>query len=500
VFDAPIVFVDVETTGLDPVRERITEIAMVYSDGQKIIGEEAFLVNPQCHIPTSITSLTGISNEMVKNAPPFSGVAKQIVAGLKDRLVVGHNVRFDQGFLSAEFSRLGFPLRINTACTVRLSKTHLKEKIPSYSLGKVCAHLGVELKNAHRALADARASAEIFHILFKNSQLQKVEEFLQGPNSRLRFPPNMKDTLIETLPTHTGVYYFKDENGKIIYVGKAKNIKDRVLSHFSADLHDLKERRLKEKTFSIDTFHCPTELMALLKEQSEIKKHKPFFNRVGIRDKHPWSLNLFPHSKNNPMAFNEIRILNEKDLAEFPNTIKILNCASLSSARAQLETLKTEHRLCANWISFSKKAAAGTKTLNSRGCFGYQVDQCLGACVAKESADSYNARCEQLLSYFEDPLPAQSFLIVEKVTTSVWAMVYVEKASFRAMGISKRKPTAQHPCLDLLNYESQPSRDHDKIIRQFLKKNHAKVKDEDFFTLDLSQSVAEQLALNLDLC
>lgn len=129
-----------------------------------------------------------------------------------------------------------------------------------------------------------------------------------------------------------------------------------MLSHFSADLSNLKERRLKEKTYSIKTLSCATELHALLKEQNEIKRLKPFFNRMGIREKQPWGIYFFGDFAQKASQFFELRILNEKNEGEFPQAQKILSASTLGSAKGLLESLKREHHLCSHWISFHSGA------------------------------------------------------------------------------------------------------------------------------------------------
>ena len=153
--------VDIETTGGSATRSRITEIAIYKHDGQKIVDEYQTLVNPCQDIPYNITKLTGIDNELVANAPLFFDVAKEIDAFLDGCVFVAHNVNFDYGFIKAEFERIGLSFRRKKLCTVRLSRKLLPGKY-SYSLGKLCASEGIPLNNAHRAAADAKATAILF--------------------------------------------------------------------------------------------------------------------------------------------------------------------------------------------------------------------------------------------------------------------------------------------------------------------------------------------------
>jgi len=151
---------DIETTGGSPKTEKITEIAIYFHDGNQIVDEWSTLINPEKEIPYFITGLTGITNEMVANSPRFYEVAKEIVERTENHIIVGHNVSFDYGFIKSEFNHLGFEYNRDVLCTVRLSR----KLIPghkSYSLGKICKDLGIEITDRHRAAGDALATVKL---------------------------------------------------------------------------------------------------------------------------------------------------------------------------------------------------------------------------------------------------------------------------------------------------------------------------------------------------
>lgn len=174
--------IDIETTGNSYKFGKITEIAIYQHNGQGITSSYSTLINPEIDIPYFITELTGIDNNMVKNAPKFYEVAKTIVELTSGRTFVAHNVQFDYKFIREEFARLGYEFNRKTMCTVKLSRKFLPG-YRSYSLGKLCSELGIEINGRHRAAGDALATVKLFEIIlqknretgdFKNPNLLKL--------------------------------------------------------------------------------------------------------------------------------------------------------------------------------------------------------------------------------------------------------------------------------------------------------------------------------------
>ncbi|EAT11589.1 hypothetical protein HF888_12290 [Bermanella marisrubri] len=167
--EQPYVIVDVETTGGRKEQHRVTEVGMVKVLNGEIVDEWQSLINPMRHIPQSITRLTGISNEMVSNAPVFDDVADEIAEFCAGSVFVAHNVNFDYGFFRSEFERLGRRFHAPKLCTVQMSRKYLPGH-SSYSLGKLCAALDIDLENHHRALDDAKAAAHVFRLIQEKRQ------------------------------------------------------------------------------------------------------------------------------------------------------------------------------------------------------------------------------------------------------------------------------------------------------------------------------------------
>ena len=211
--------IDVETTGMGVQGNKITEIAVLVHDGEKVIDEFQTLVNPQCSIPFSISRLTGIYDHMVKDAPKFYEIAKNLVSITEDCVFVAHNVNFDYNVIRKEFSDLGFNYVRKKLCTIRLSRK-LVPGLPSYSLGKICGRMGIRINDRHRAMGDARATAILFDKLIQLDQHGAVfESFLKPRSPKATLPPQISVKMFEALPESPGVYYFRDNKDKIIYVG-----------------------------------------------------------------------------------------------------------------------------------------------------------------------------------------------------------------------------------------------------------------------------------------
>ncbi|MFM8432597.1 MAG: exonuclease domain-containing protein, partial [Bacteroidota bacterium] len=224
--------VDIETTGGNAFTDRITEVAIYIHDGKKVVDEFSSLINPERPIPPYVARLTGISDEMVATAPRFYEIAKEIVNLTEDCVFVAHNVQFDYHFLRHEFRSLGYTYNRDQVCTVRLSRKLLPGH-PSYSLGRLCERLGITLENRHRAGGDALATVRLFELLLETDKEDWISRSMKNDHLNVRFPPDFDRKIVDRLPEDAGVYYFHNEDGKVIYVGKSTNIRKRVLSHFA---------------------------------------------------------------------------------------------------------------------------------------------------------------------------------------------------------------------------------------------------------------------------
>ncbi|SEG26539.1 exonuclease domain-containing protein [Sphingobacterium lactis] len=269
--------VDIETTGGFAAANQITEIAILISDGSQVIEEFSTLINPQQPIPFHIQTLTGITDDMVENAPVFREVAERIFQLLDGKIFVAHNVHFDYSFVLASLKDAGYNWKANKLCTVRLSRK-IFPNLGSYSLGRLCKSLSIAIQDRHRAYGDAAATLTLFHQLLAADSEQFILQAVQAKAKEQRLPTHIPREDFDRLPDSTGVYLFKNASGKIIYVGKAVNIRKRVISHFTGNNMGQRRQKFVNEICAIDFEETGTELMAFLKECHLIKKIWPAYN------------------------------------------------------------------------------------------------------------------------------------------------------------------------------------------------------------------------------
>ncbi|MCO5238250.1 MAG: exonuclease domain-containing protein [Chitinophagaceae bacterium] len=269
--------VDIETTGGYASANGITEIAVMIHDGKRVIDRFETLVNPLTPIPFFIQKLTGITDDMVADAPVFSEIAAQLFDLLNDKIFVAHNVNFDYSFLKHQFLHCGYELDTKKLCTVRLTRK-VFAGLPSYSLGNICRSLQIPIQNRHRAMGDALATVQLFELLLSRNAQPHIDQFLKKSSKEQYLPLHLQREQIEQLPSKPGVYYFRNQKGKVIYVGKAKNLKKRVSSHFTHNGPGKQKQEFSRNVHGISYNLCGNELVAAILEETEIKKLWPVYN------------------------------------------------------------------------------------------------------------------------------------------------------------------------------------------------------------------------------
>lgn len=274
----PLAFVDLETTGATATIDRITEIGIVEVDPDGSVREWQQLVNPGTRISPFIEQLTGISNQMVANAPAFSEVAEETFRRLQGRLFIAHNARFDYGFLKNEFKRLGINFRGSVLCTVKLSR-ELYPEYKKHNLDSLIERHGLQAEARHRALADAQLIHQFWQKIHVHRSIADIDSALQSQNAFPSLPPHLDPAIIDQLPDSHGVYIFYGENDQPLFVARSKDLRHRVLSHFSKKLSTAKEIALAEKTRRINWIETPDDPAARLKEASLIEQLQPTYNR-----------------------------------------------------------------------------------------------------------------------------------------------------------------------------------------------------------------------------
>lgn len=265
---------DIETTGGKYDEEGITEIAIYRFDGHTITDQFISLINPERPIQDFVTRLTGINNKMLRNAPKFYEVAKRIVEITADCIIVGHNAAFDYRILQTEFRRLGYEYIKNTLCTVELAQQLIPGK-ESYSLGKLVRSLGIPMSERHRASGDAKATLQLFkYLLEKDTKKDIITTYVKN-DIRIEMTSRLLKILDE-LPERLGIFYIHNEEGRIIYVGKHKNIKNRVNQIFTSV--SKRDRYLQRHAYRVTYEETGNDLIATLKEIEIIQHNKPKCN------------------------------------------------------------------------------------------------------------------------------------------------------------------------------------------------------------------------------
>lgn len=447
--------IDIETTGSAATQDRITEIAIFIHDGEKVVDQFSSLINPERSIPPFITRLTGISNEMVANAPLFHEVAKQIAEITEDCIFVAHNVNFDYPFVKKEFNHLGYNYQRKTLCTVRLSRK-LIPGMPSYSLGNLCASLGITIKeeDRHRAAGDAAATVKLFEKLLAVNSDHKELKYMQSEINSNLLPPNINIEEVNNLPEETGVYYLYNEDGKIIYIGKSKNIKSRIIKHFSVDYKSRKAIEFKKAISSFSWEITGSELVALLLESAEIKAHQPVFNRAQRRTSFNYGVFSF-EDENGYINFIVDKISNR-------DTPPLLTASTQKQAKSLLQQKQKKFELCQKLCGLEK---------TQRACFDHQIKLCFGACVQKESIQSYNERVSWAM---EEMAPnVKSYMIIGMGRNyAEKSVVVIKDGSYKGFGFLDKNETytSMEAILDnITHYED--NRDVRTIIHNYLKKN-----------------------------
>lgn len=434
--------VDIETTGSFASGNSITEISILVHDGQDIIETFETLINPEQEIPSYIAALTGIDNEMVLDAPLFKDVAGKIYTILQDKIFVAHNVNFDFSFIRHHLSLSGYELNCKKLCTVRLSRK-LFPGFGSYSLGKLCSNLNIVIHNRHRAGGDAAATAELLSLLLQADLDGIVVQTLSRSSKEQILPSNLSRTQIDQLPQMPGVYYFKDQKGNVIYVGKAKNIKKRVCSHFTGNNTSRQRQEFLKNIYTIDFEVCGTELMAFILEASEIKRLWPQNNRALKRREQKYALCFFEDQK------GYLRL----GIDTYKKRVPVLHSFNtLLDGHNLLKALVKEHKLCEK-LCFIQK--------NREACTAHDEDKCSGACIGKESAASYNVRVKYAIEDLKSMLP--TFAVVDKGRNEEeQSCLLVEQGKFYGMGYISYHADINSP--EMLKTVLQPYPSDDYIL------------------------------------
>ncbi len=445
-FDYPVVFVDIETTGGSYRNSRVLEVAAIRYENGEVTRQYCTLINPETYIPASITQLTGIRDSDVQDAPTFSDIADELADIMDGAVFIAHNVRFDYTFLKHEFGMLGMDFSPKLLCTVRLSRALYRSE-KGHSLAKLIERHNIPVLERHRALDDAAAMMYFTQLAFDQHGPELFDRAVSQQLKTQYLPPNLDIEELHVIGNVPGVYIFKDESYQPLYVGKSINLKNRVLSHFQ----DVSSREVKisQLVYHVEAIPTGSELAALVLESKLVKELMPVHNRLLRRVS---SYAMLVKTLANGYATVQIKQGNIDDVTDLTNIYGVYE--SRTKAKKRIEELTRTFQLCPKLMGMEKTAG---------GCFSYSLGRCNGACVGKEPAGQYNRRFELALEQSRlESWPFDTAISIpindrgEQVIINNWIIQgYIDESGESIID-------AGEPNFDLDEY---------KIIRRFMREN-----------------------------
>jgi DNA polymerase III subunit epsilon len=440
---------DIETTGGQFNEEGITEIAIYKYDGHEVVDQFISLMNPEKPIQPFVVKLTGINNAMLRSAPKFHEVAKRIIEITEGCILVAHNAQFDYRVLQTEFRNLGYNFEKQTLCTVELSQKLLPEQ-PSHSLGKLVRALGIPMTDRHRATGDALATVHLFKLLLEKDIEKEILKSLIKTEVKKGIAPKLMD-LLDGIPSVTGVYYIHKENGDMIYLGKSRNIKKRVNQHFTGTSG--KSKKIQKQAFTVNYDETGSELIALLKECSEIKANKPAYNTAQKKTIFPWSI----YAEKDSNGYMALKLQKtdgrRKEVISFSGPVE---------GRSALFTITEKYKLC--------QKVNGMDPSAKEHCFPYELGGCNGACMGKEAPEEYNLRVVEFIS--NNSFDNQTMAIIDRGrAVDERSAVLIEDGVYKGYAFFNLNYQVHN--LDILKNIIVPMEDNKdvkKIIRNYINK------------------------------
>lgn len=397
--------VDIETTGGHASANGITEISVYVHDGQRVVKHFETLINPQQLIPKFITSLTGIDNDMVEEAPLFDEIADVLFEILNENIFVAHNVNFDYSFIKHQLKQSGYDLTAKKICTVRLGRKVFPD-LPSYSLGNLCRSLKIPVENRHRAGGDAKATVKLFEFMLANGAMTHIDLMLKRSSAEHWLPLNLDKQVIDQLPSRPGVYYFHNNKDKVIYVGKAINLKKRVSSHFTHNDPDSKRQHFIRNIYKVSYKQCATELEAIVLESTEIKRLWPRYNKSQKQPSIKYALYAFEDNR------GYIRLAIDRKKKHLPH---LYNFNLLNEGLVLIKNMVEEF------------------SLDTRLCFIDKTPFTKEEHEALEPPVSYNLKIKKALDALTEKLPTFA-LVDDGMAEDQKLCLLIERGSFWGMG------------------------------------------------------------------
>jgi DNA polymerase-3 subunit epsilon len=382
-FEYPVVFVDIETTGGSARTSRVLEVAAVRVEPDGTSREFSTLIDPETYVPANITRITGITSGDIKGAPRFNEVADELADIMSGAVFVAHNVRFDYSFLKMEFTQLGIDFSPKLLCTVRLSRALYKlEK--GHSLAKLIERHDIPVLVRHRALADAHAIKYFTELAFSEHSKDIFNQMVERQLRTQYLPPNLDVEELETIGNVPGVYIFKDDTGQPMYVGKSVTLKTRILSHFRDT--SAREVKISQTVHHVETIPTGSELAALVLESKLVKELQPLFNRQ-LRRVWRYAL-LMKDATETGHATLSVKSASIDDATDLSKVYGVYE--TRTKAKTRILELTRTYELCPKLMGIEKGPGA---------CFSYSLGRCKGACIGEEAIELYNRRFELALEH-----------------------------------------------------------------------------------------------------
>lgn len=380
-FPDPYVLIDLETTGANPVIDRITEIAMLRFEGGRMVGQLETLVNPARPIPGHIQNLIGITEDMVVDAPRFAAVADAVRAMLDGAVFIAHNARFDYGFIRNEYTRLGQVFEAPVLCTVKLSRA-LFPSHHRHGLDALIERHGLSCGARHRAMGDVLALRQFLDMAQAHFNHRALASACERAMKFAKRPRSLPEGVLEGLPDAAGVYVFHGEDDAPLYVGRGASLRARVLEHFAKSERAGKRLELADKVRRVEWHETAGELSAMLLEAQLLRTLQPSHNRVqqggadvfGLRvvtrRRGPPSLQRVPLAGSDPADWRDGDVY-----GSFRNPKEVENL---------LRELSLAYMLCPKRLGLEASAKGPCQALRSK--------RCAGVCAGRESPEAHDAR------------------------------------------------------------------------------------------------------------
>jgi len=432
--------VDVETTGNHRGGDRIIEIAIIITDGEKIIREYQTLVNPQKSINPYVEKLTGIYESMVKNAPTFSEVADEVFNFLEGQVFVAHNVSFDYTLVEGELNRAGYAFNASQIDTIAYAR-RVFQGLQSYSLGNVCDSLGIAHLDRHRAYGDTLATTQLFHLLLKkDSDGSSLKAMLQQGLDENCLPPLLAKEKILSLPATTGLLSFRTQEGLLFAIEATKNMRKKAIDKLQMWFCDIADKSLFESIADVEVIATGNELIAKIMKEEVVANERPLVGKIIVSRPPAYAIMI----ENNSIGIAQLKITYQKEIED------------------QAHILFTSR-------TYAKKAAE--KLMDEGHFYGiYQQIITQPNEVAKETQiQNYNTQLTKALLSSTYRSPNQ--IIIDKAADNQHlSIVWIEKGKYKGWAtIEKDQAVTQDLLTELIPPKTETS-EIQKAIRNHLKK------------------------------